>query len=256
MNKVVALFAACLLSLAPISSHAKAKLVAELKLETQRLSDGRITVSGKTNLPDGTKLMISAISNVDDAYYSDSVDVKNGSFKTEPFGPKAGLPIGDYTIEAIMPIPSVQPASVRAVIGDAGEALTGPLSKQAFDERNVESTTTHIVGSKAEITAAKASRKKLVQQLTNDANSLIAAGRGMTSLRRSESLEAARQCGINMRELQPKAKALRDKVDVLSGNLQYISAAASSAIFCVSCLEGTAEEACDRAAEYMRRKEL
>ena len=106
---------------------------------------------GKTNLPDGTVIMTSVDNHkyVDDYFLDqDRVTVENGSFRSRPFGPEDGLPDGKYRASITMPVPDVQPASVREVIGNDGENLSGPLVKRGGTGVTVELEQEFQIGSR------------------------------------------------------------------------------------------------------------
>lgn len=83
-------------------------------------------IIGTTNLPDGTNLLIT----ISAAAYivQDKVKVDTGRFRTVNFSNR-GQPLdnGEYSIIVVMSIPSTQPEHVRAIIGNDGEKLRGPL---------------------------------------------------------------------------------------------------------------------------------
>jgi hypothetical protein len=87
--------------------------------------------SGTTNLPNETIIMISLWEETGNLSGQDKVQVSNGSFRSAVFGPDGGLDYGTYTVEALMPVPNVQPESVQRVIGPNGENLVG---SQVFNE--------------------------------------------------------------------------------------------------------------------------
>lgn len=82
-------------------------------------------IRGSTNLPDNTIILVTVKGTTTSFSGQDRVTVKNGIFSAGPFGDTYGLEADTYTVEALMPIPSVQPESVRKVIGDHGERLIG-----------------------------------------------------------------------------------------------------------------------------------
>jgi hypothetical protein len=119
--------------------------IAPNKDTTQRPSDvfieltvdlgngNRPVLVGRTNLPDGTLIMLSVDNHkyVDEFFMaSDKATVENSAFRSAAFGPDSGLPEGKYNASAAMPIPEVQPSSVRAIIGQYGENLKGPFVKE------------------------------------------------------------------------------------------------------------------------------
>ena len=124
-------------------------------VETSVSGGARPTVTGTTNLPDGTQLYIwlkkpwlpngkerlavglSACG--DDCFPVQTnsklpdgvglgVVVKNGHFSDGPFTDNgAALRPGEYVLEVSSYFAATQPADVRAIIGPLGENMTGPL---------------------------------------------------------------------------------------------------------------------------------
>jgi TPR repeat protein len=115
----------------------------------------RPTVTGRTNLPDGTelytwlkkpwlpnakeRLAVGLPACEDDCFPLQTssklpdgvglgVVVKNGHFSDGPFTDKgAALQPGEYVLEVSFYFATFQPANVRAIIGPLGENMTGPL---------------------------------------------------------------------------------------------------------------------------------
>jgi hypothetical protein len=106
------------------------------------------TVIGKTNLPNGTELMVT-LSRKESSYMAqDKAVVSNGQFRAGPFSQK-GTPLnpGVYQIEVSSPLAALQPQSVRAVIGQDGGKLEGPLAKKSqFGGKVVEYRSTTKIG--------------------------------------------------------------------------------------------------------------
>lgn len=89
---------------------------------TATVNEGaQVTVSGSTNLPDGTELQIT-LSDPERVRTQDKVFVKRGAFNSLPFMPPLCT---DCTLTVISQIAAYQPASVRSVIGECGELLAG-----------------------------------------------------------------------------------------------------------------------------------
>jgi hypothetical protein len=90
------------------------------------------TIVGRTNLPAGTELIVS-LEREASAYKAESKSVvgSDGCFTSEPFS-QGGEPInpGAYVIDVLMPVTGVQPQSVRAIVGDRGQNIIGPLVKR------------------------------------------------------------------------------------------------------------------------------
>jgi hypothetical protein len=131
-----------------------------LTLEVAKLPDNRVRLSGKTNLPPGTKLMLSVQEEIGGGFYgqsSCSVSDK-GEFNSEAFGPSGGLKDGRYVAQAMMPIPAVQSSAVKEIIGKNGENLTGSLVKKGELGVTVSKQTEFGIGASPD--AAQAERKK------------------------------------------------------------------------------------------------
>lgn len=105
-------------------------------------------VIGKTNLPDGTDVMVS-ISRKESSYSGQAkAKVTKGEFRTASFTQK-GAPFnpGIYKLEVTVPYAPTQPASVKAIIGEHGERLQGNLvKKSALGKYAVYRTTFKIGG--------------------------------------------------------------------------------------------------------------
>lgn len=82
-------------------------------------------ISVSTNLPDGTKMVITLKGNGYNAG-DDSVYVSNGVAKTTGFTNKgAALSPGTYTVNITMVKASLQSSNVKSIIGSQGEYLKG-----------------------------------------------------------------------------------------------------------------------------------
>lgn len=114
------------------------------------------TIVGKTNLPNGTELMVT-LSRKESSYMAqDKTIVSDGRFRAGPFSQR-GAPLnpGVYQIEVSSPLAALQPQSVRAVIGQDGGKLDGPFTKRSqFGGKVVEYRTTTKIGA-APISAEK-----------------------------------------------------------------------------------------------------
>ena len=91
---------------------------------TAALDEKRLTVSGTTNLPDGTELLVS-LADSEGIYRPDGkVIVSKGTFRTGPISPPLNR---ECTLNIISNIAIYQPAKVRSILGDCGEMLAGNL---------------------------------------------------------------------------------------------------------------------------------
>ena len=97
-----------------------------------------------TNLPNDTELMLSLRSgdyNTDSNWTGQTkVKISDGKAESEGFSNKGEKLSGDYDLDVSMSLPRLQADSVRAVIGENGEYMTGPLvEKSSIGESNVVS---------------------------------------------------------------------------------------------------------------------
>lgn len=151
----------------------------------------RPTIIGRTNLPSGTELIIS-LERGASAYKAESKSVVGGDgcFGSEPFT-QGGDPVnpGDYVIDVLMPVTSVQPQSVRNIVGDRGQNIIGPLVKQ-FDHLG------KIAEYKASFTAgvADGQRDADARQKAEDERK-----KGLADTRFSAALLAVRTLKANLR---------------------------------------------------------
>ena len=89
-----------------------------------KFNKSQMTVSGMTNLPDGTELIVN-ICDTEEVYKSDGkITVSKGAFKAGPFTQPYNR---EFTLNIISQIAAYQPPKVRTVIGDGGENMTGKL---------------------------------------------------------------------------------------------------------------------------------
>jgi hypothetical protein len=87
------------------------------------------TIVGRTNLPAGTKLIIS-LEREASAYKAQAETTvgNDGCFSGGPFTQnREPINPGDYTIDVLMPLSSGQPQPVQSIIGDRGQNIAGPL---------------------------------------------------------------------------------------------------------------------------------
>ncbi len=106
--------------------------VVSLSVQPEIQTNKRVIVTGKTNLPPDTSLMIS----LEDALTGESRGqtktkvLSDGSYQSELLGPLSGLKDGQYVVSVTMPYAHVQSDAVRRIIGEKGQNLKGPLVKK------------------------------------------------------------------------------------------------------------------------------
>jgi len=89
--------------------------------------DGRIVLTGSTNLPDGAVLATSVSGGT--FFGQDGSVVRGGRWSSGPFGPTTGLEPGTYEAGATLPYGRRQPEAIQRQLGAELERLTGPLMK-------------------------------------------------------------------------------------------------------------------------------
>jgi len=95
--------------------------------------DGTVLFGVKTNLPENTKLLVTVFN--DDYTGQDSVVIlSNGVGFTSEFSDNGHGLIGTYNVSVTMSLPSLQDDSVKDIIGENGENLTGRYVTQSFDD--------------------------------------------------------------------------------------------------------------------------
>ena len=118
-----------------------------ISIKYAKTYDGRIVVSGTTNLPAKAALMISLTPKApgQNPMQTQTVVRSDGTYVSEAFGPSSGVPEGRYIADVTLPIAHTQPESVRALIGDKGQNLKGPLVKDFSIWGNVASVEIEVV---------------------------------------------------------------------------------------------------------------
>lgn len=117
-------------------------LVPEVTVQADRGSYP--VIHGRTNLPDGTLLTVTL--RIPGIYSGmRNVQVENGGFETRfSVNGERPLPSGKASLEVSSHLPQLQSHEVRAVIGQRGENLEGPLvySLPGIGGRMIKTTST------------------------------------------------------------------------------------------------------------------
>jgi hypothetical protein len=225
-----------------------------LELEVEVTPKKRAVLRGRTNLPDGTIIMTSVTGQSTDFLGQDRTTIDNGRFLAGPFGPAGGLRDGRYSADATMTIPRVQDPKVRAIIGNAGENLVGPLVERGDLGITVSVEKEFQIGSEAGVAAQRNLRRQALtdaEEILDDLRGLVEAGRRMEALRDPNDLAGLRRCGEQMRRNQARAQSLRSSAETLPRSFGiHLAIAATSMNQCVSCL-ADARQSCDVAAESL-----
>lgn len=127
---------------------ASSAIALEARIAISAYRGDRPLISGTTNLPDGTDLMIEISRRQTNFSAQSKTKVVAGKFQAGPFSQYSSpLNPGTYVVEITMPIAEVQSAAVQVSLGSNGEKLTGSLVRRSvFGGKTVEYRTTINVG--------------------------------------------------------------------------------------------------------------
>ncbi len=102
--------------------------------------DGTVLFGVRTNLPQGTKILVTVYN--DDGYTAQDTTVilADGVGYTAEFSDKGNALVGKYHVTVTMTIPSLQDEKVRKIVGEKGELMTGKyvIKSDTFEEYLVE----------------------------------------------------------------------------------------------------------------------
>lgn len=130
-----------LIAKTPLPTSAPLNVFMDLSVDLKS-SLGKPIVVGKTNLPNDTIIIITVKGKSNSFIGQDKVYVTNGTFKSAQFTlPESPYDIDKYEVEVLMPYATVQPESVRRVIGENGEYLKGNYVVKDVSGNLVQATT-------------------------------------------------------------------------------------------------------------------
>ena len=224
--------------------------IVEIEAEATVTEDKRIIVKGTTNLPNSTDLFITVNNEKIDFRVTYQTSVSNNHFSTSPLGESTGLLDGNYTIEILMPTPSVQPKTVQAIIGEEGEHLSGPLVDDEWDIRVAKKIMTYSIGLPESIAKNENQHQDLVGGIMQETVKLLVLGQEMENIRNTKNLDKLRLCANQMRENHSAAKNLRQQSEELSHTYRNLKLAIMEVYSCVSC-SSDALEACERVKKLL-----
>ncbi|WP_026106119.1 hypothetical protein [Vreelandella jeotgali] len=116
---------------APVEKEDVEPLTVSMDAGVTLRDDLRLGVTGTTNLPADSRLLVIIEREASGARWHERTRVNNGQFRAGPMGFGSGVPDGDYRVRVQLSEASIQPPGVRQRIGDKGEALKGQLVRQA-----------------------------------------------------------------------------------------------------------------------------
>lgn len=234
---------------------AAADIEVRLTFDIKSVNNGKLKISGETNLPDGTNLMVGIDGKSVNFRGSVTVQVSNGRFETEEFSDK-GMPFppGQYLGSIVMPLSHTQNPAVRAVIGDKAERLKGKLVDTS-DSMGLGFTvkTEKPFQIKPDKSISIENNSKATNDSKKDALAVLEAlkilesqGRNMEPLRASNNTESMQECGNLMRKYSQTAADLLSKSERFPKSYGMLGVAALELKMCVTC-SSTAMESCNNA---------
>jgi hypothetical protein len=135
---------------------------AQVELATTVEGDLQPTIKGVCNLPTAMKLVVHVTRKETAFDFEAPVEVQAGQFEVGPLlqGTK-NLNAGRYQLEIMSAHPSDQPDAVRAVIGQKGQELKGPLTRRYSGATVVRLLSTFEVGHGANAELDQARREQV-----------------------------------------------------------------------------------------------
>lgn len=133
-----------------------------LAVTTTPLTNG-VRLSGQTNLPDGTRLMLGLQRGP--VFAGPEAQVAEGRFQADLVPSRNGrTPPGDYELTITTPLGDLQPDEVRDQLGRNYEALTGPLLREGVAGRTVSYSQHVNIGGRASASADREARRAAYQE--------------------------------------------------------------------------------------------
>jgi len=235
---------------APVSAGEDKPIVVWLEVEVEVPSDGRPMVDGRTNLPDGTMLVVT-LEGEDDFTTQDIASVRDGAYSAGPFGPDEGMGSGDYAARVAMSLPRSQPDAVKAVIGEGGERLVGDAVIESDMGVKVETTQEFTVDAGSGSLSGEGARAE-ANEILEGLREVWQLGQDMEKLR----AVADPNCGGQQAKAEDKLRALTRSAERLPAALKGPLRAASNDLkHCIQC-EGTALQMCTIADLSLKRGEI
>ncbi|MFG6667874.1 hypothetical protein ACGK9R_12250 [Halomonas sp. HNIBRBA4712] len=116
---------------APVAEEPeRASIDVEFTLHAELSTDRRLLVEGASNLPTGTRVLVTVERELSRVRWQSRTQINDGQFRAGPLGSGSGLPDGGYIVQVQSSEGSVQPRAVQEVIGREGEYLSGELVTQ------------------------------------------------------------------------------------------------------------------------------
>jgi hypothetical protein len=147
---------------------------------------------------------------------SECVVAGDGSFESEPFGPKDGLQDGMYFATVLMPYSQVQPGNVKRIIGNNGEHLSGPFINQGSIGVTVSTESEFTIGDTNARFVQQERTRELFRFLTRVRSELASMHKELVNhspYLESENLDDMRRWGSFARQFSARIDAIRGEID-------------------------------------------
>jgi hypothetical protein len=191
------------------TAFSQEKINAFLRTDIKVDKENNIYITGETNLPDNTELVVSAEQEKIGNQYLEESTVSSSKLKPIKITPFGDFQYGVYLIEISLLNPDIQPVAVQELIGQKGKFLIGKLVTISDSGCNdIKYTTKVNVGTPQQIKESIQRYKKTKLDIWNNMKLLVKAGRKMEVYRGSLSPD----CINNLRKNHEKVKALQDKI--------------------------------------------
>ena len=213
-----------------------------------------IKINGSTNLPNNTELDVTVEDSKGQWRSQTKAVVIGGGFNISSLEISYGISPDNYKISITQLVPPFQPESVKKVIGDHGEYLTGQLVNDSTGMGKSASISIHLIqGMQSEISSAKSAEDSKVHKIEANIKDMISKGLAMEKYRAPQYLGISGKCGQLMRRYQREVSSIRAEADKLKPEYGYIGYAAMQLSFCTYCSDD-ADDACIRAKEAINNK--
>jgi hypothetical protein len=227
-----------------------------IDITIEKTDNNRVRINGTTNLPDGTELAFSLEGKTMNFMAQATASVNKGQFHSE-LGPSKGLPVGQYVAEVVMVMPMLQPQSVRAIIGEDGERLNGPIVKKSNDDLDISVSKTFQIANDGNIIfksnpAALTKTMTRAKSILNGIKNLEKIGRELEPLR----IEDNPDCMTLLQHRKQMADSLEKEASSLPLEFSMaLQLAAKELSLCVTCAKGFSLEHCNSAKKSIREAE-
>lgn len=227
-----------------------------INAQTRAIDNKHIEISGTTNLPEQTELNITVEDSKGQWRSQAKAFVTDGKFSVLSLEIAYGLTPDKYKIDITQIVPPLQKASVKKLIGDHGEYLTGKLVDDSLALGKRARYTIYLTsGSQSEISETRIQEEKMIKRMESRVSSLISKGLAMDKYRTEHMLSTSSRCGQLMREYMKIASDIRSEADNLKLEYAYLKFAAIEVHNCVLCTD-YAKESCIKVRDAINNKAL